>query len=92
MLFQQHKIKFQHLYNVDVNKTALLQGNELANDLVTNDLEALIENKFLKSTSIIAVERASKGKPFLWPTGLSELKVRKYGHAVICYGIPSQNG
>ena len=65
---------------------------ELANDLVTNDLEALIENKFLKSTSIIAVERASKGKPFLWPTGLSELKVRKYGHAVIYYGIPSQNG
>jgi hypothetical protein len=33
MLFQQHKIKFQHLYNVDVNKTALLQGEELANDL-----------------------------------------------------------
>jgi hypothetical protein len=33
MLFRQHKIKFQHLYNVDVNKTSLLQGDELAKKL-----------------------------------------------------------
>ena len=65
---------------------------EFANELVTADLELLLENKLLKSNSIIAVERDSKSKPFLWPRGITELKVRKYGHAVIYYGFPSQNG
>ena len=65
---------------------------EFANELVTVDLELLLENKLLKSNSIIAVERDSKSKPFLWPSGITELKVRKYGHAVIYYGFPSQNG
>ncbi len=65
---------------------------EFANNLVTIDLEALIQNNLLKPESIIAVERDSKSKAFNWPTGLTELKVRKYGHAVIYYGIPSQNG
>ena len=45
LLFQQHKIKFQHLYNVDVNKTALLQGDELANDLgVGRNIEIVHQN------------------------------------------------
>lgn len=65
---------------------------EFANELVTGDLELLLENKLLKSNSIIAVERDSKSKPFLWPSGITELKVRKYGHAVIYYGFPSRNG
>ncbi len=65
---------------------------ELGNDLVRTDLELLLENNLLKPNSIIAVERDSKSKPFSWPVGIIELKVRKYGHAVIYYGIPSQNG
>ena len=80
--------------NINIKYDAIFMDPpyEFANELVTVDLELLLENKLLKSNSIIAVERDSKSKPFLWPSGITELKVRKYGHAVIYYGFPSQNG
>jgi 16S rRNA (guanine966-N2)-methyltransferase len=53
-------------------------------------LLSLASNGFLKSSSIVAVERDSKTKPFSWPQGLAELKVRKYGAASIYYGEPRQ--
>jgi len=63
-------------------------------DLPNSDVEKILllltSNGFLKKSSIIAVERDSKSKPFSWPRGLAELKVRKYGAASIYYGEPRQ--
>jgi len=63
---------------------------DLPNSDVEKILLSLVSNGFLKSSSIIAVERDSKTKPFSWPQGLAELKVRKYGAASIYYGEPRQ--
>jgi len=63
---------------------------DLPNSDVEKILLSLSSNGFLKSSSIIAVERDSKTKPFSWPQGLAELKVRKYGAASIYYGEPKQ--
>lgn len=46
----------------------------------------------VKESSVIAVERDSKVKPFHWPASYIESKERTYGHAVIYYGSPAQNG
>lgn len=63
---------------------------DLPNSDVEKILLSLASNGFLKSSSIVAVERDSKTKPFSWPQGLAELKVRKYGAASIYYGEPRQ--
>jgi hypothetical protein len=45
ILFQEHKIKFQHLYNVDVNEDALMQGEELAKSLgIAHDIDIVHKN------------------------------------------------
>lgn len=45
ILFQEHKIKFQHLYNVDVNEDSLMQGEELAKSLgVAQDIDIVHKN------------------------------------------------
>lgn len=45
VLFQEHKIKFQHLYNVDTNKSVLVQGEELAKSLgVAQDIDIIHKN------------------------------------------------
>jgi hypothetical protein len=45
ILFQEHKIKFQHLYNVDVNEDSLMQGEELAKSLgVAQDIDVVHKN------------------------------------------------
>ena len=45
ILFQEHKIKFQHLYNVDVNEESLMQGEELAMNLgVAQDIDIVHKN------------------------------------------------
>jgi len=45
ILFQEHKIKFQHLYNVDVNEEVLDQGEELAKNLgIANNISTIHKN------------------------------------------------
>ena len=46
----------------------------------------------IKTSTIIAVERDAKTQPFDWPTEYQPTKERTYGHAVIYYGTPAQNG
>ena len=42
ILFQEHKIKFQHLYNVDTNEDVLMQGEELAKSFgVAQDIDII---------------------------------------------------
>lgn len=61
---------------------------ELPNNEIEKMLEALVRNNFLKKSSVIAIERDSKANPINWPTGLTEVKVRKYGAASIIYAEP----
>jgi 16S rRNA (guanine966-N2)-methyltransferase len=52
---------------------------------VTEALNLMVENGFLKKGSIVAMERDSKSKPINWPPKLIPLKERKYGAATIFY-------
>lgn len=52
---------------------------------VSKVLQGLVENSFLKSGSVVAIERDSKRPPINWPGGLRPLKERKYGAATIFY-------
>jgi 16S rRNA (guanine966-N2)-methyltransferase len=58
-----------------------------------NEIAALLEKAllrgFISSNCVIAVERDAKGDKFLWPTGLSAMRERNYGQAVIYYGTPA---
>lgn len=62
---------------------------ELANSAIEKDLADLLAGGFIKQASVIAIERDSKRAPFAWPSGLAQVKVRKYGHASIYYGAMS---
>lgn len=62
---------------------------DLPNNEIEKNLKALVRNDFLKSSSVIAIERDSKSKPLAWPEGLHEVKVRKYGAASIIYAEPT---
>ncbi|MEY3156168.1 MAG: hypothetical protein RJB59_608 [Actinomycetota bacterium] len=61
---------------------------ELPNNEIEKIMESLLRNGFLKTSSVIAIERDSKSKPINWPAGLHEVKVRKYGAATIFYAEP----
>ena len=52
---------------------------------VIKTLESLSKNGFVKSGSVIAIERDSRSKGIDWPDGYVALKVRKYGAATIYY-------
>ncbi len=59
---------------------------ELSNEDIFELLEAIRGHDLLQPHGIIAVERKSKGSPFLWPAGMAEFKVRSYGPGSIFYG------
>lgn len=61
---------------------------ELPNNEIEKNLTALVTGKFLKSSSVVALERDSKARPLKWPEGLVEVKLRKYGAATIHYAEP----
>jgi 16S rRNA (guanine966-N2)-methyltransferase len=61
---------------------------DLPNNEIEKALASLVKNNFLKRSSVIAIERDSKSKRLNWPTGLKELKERKYGAATIFYAEP----
>lgn len=61
---------------------------ELPNNEIEKNLAALVRNSFLKPSSVVAIERDSKARPIVWPKGLLEVKVRKYGAATIYYAEP----
>jgi 16S rRNA (guanine966-N2)-methyltransferase len=59
---------------------------ELSNTAIEEMLKTIVERGLLQPVGIIAIERKSKGRPFLWPGELKELKVRSYGQGSIYYG------
>jgi 16S rRNA (guanine966-N2)-methyltransferase len=61
---------------------------ELPNNEIEKNISALLSNNYLKPSSVVAIERDSKSRPLAWPTGLTEVKIRKYGAATIYYAEP----
>ena len=59
---------------------------EVSNSEVEKILRKIIMLNLLNKFGVVAIERDGKAKPFLWPDGLTELKVRSYGAGSIHYG------
>lgn len=59
---------------------------EFSNSEVEKFLKKIIANKYLNESGIIAVERESRSKEFIWPAPLQASKVRAYGQGSIYYG------
>lgn len=59
---------------------------ELPNSDITDLLLSIVRGNLLKHYGIIAIERETKSKPFEWPEGMEEIKVRSYGQGSIYYG------
>jgi len=59
---------------------------ESSNSEIEIILQRIVQYQFLQLRGVIAVERKSKSKPFLWPEMMEELKVRSYGQGSIFYG------
>ena len=58
---------------------------EIPNKEVEKNLSDLVNNCFVKKSTVIAIERDSKARPLEWPSALREVKMRKYGAATIYY-------
>jgi len=59
---------------------------ELSNGVIESLLETIKVKDLLQPLGIVAIERESKSKPFTWPEGFQEIKVRSYGQGSIYYG------
>ena len=64
---------------------------ELPNKEIEKLLRGILKNNYLNSDGVIAVERESKSKEFIWPSPLIGTKVRGYGQGSIYYGTNSAN-
>jgi 16S rRNA (guanine966-N2)-methyltransferase len=62
---------------------------DLPNNEIEKILTSLVKNGFLKDSAVVAIERDSKSKRLNLPSGLKELKERKYGAATIFYAEPT---
>lgn len=59
---------------------------DVENSEVEKILKKIITHNLLSKFGQVAIERDSKVKPFTWPIGFSELKIRSYGAGAIHYG------
>ena len=59
-------------------------------DMPNSDIEDLIDTimvrDLLQPRGMIAIERVSKGEPFIWPARMELEKIRSYGQGSIFYG------
>jgi 16S rRNA (guanine966-N2)-methyltransferase len=55
-------------------------------DEVIGVLETLAAGSWLAPEAVVVVERASRDRPFEWPTPFTGLRDRRYGEAVLRYG------
>jgi 16S rRNA (guanine966-N2)-methyltransferase len=58
----------------------------LPNAEVEAALAALVDHEWLSPGAMVVVERASRGAPPDWPTGLTAGRDRKYGETLLRYG------
>ncbi|MFC4533617.1 16S rRNA (guanine(966)-N(2))-methyltransferase RsmD [Sphaerisporangium dianthi] len=60
-------------------------------EAVREVLERLRDNGWLVPDALVAVERESRGKDLVWPSGFAEERVRRYGEASVWYGRAAGN-
>jgi len=63
---------------------------DVANTEIEKILKKILTLNLLNINGVIAIERDGKTKNFIWPQGLSEVKVRSYGAGSIHYGVISE--
>ncbi|GII62008.1 DNA methylase [Sphaerisporangium krabiense] len=63
----------------------------VADEVVLEVLERLRDNGWLARDALVAVERESRGKDLVWPSGYEEQRVRRYGEASVWYGRAAGN-
>jgi 16S rRNA (guanine966-N2)-methyltransferase len=89
--FKVHnKTVFEFLNHSDTNTYEIIYIDppyEVYNSEVEKILRKIIMLNLLNKFGVVAIERDGKAKPFLWPDGLTELKVRSYGAGSIHYGV-----
>jgi 16S rRNA (guanine966-N2)-methyltransferase len=59
---------------------------EVANSEIEKILKKILTLNLLNKHGVVAIERDAKAKPFSWPDGFSEDKIRSYGAGSIRYG------
>jgi 16S rRNA (guanine966-N2)-methyltransferase len=59
---------------------------DVENSEITELLQIIADRNLIQPRGIIAIERASKAKPFEWPEGMTCEKVRSYGQGSVFYG------
>jgi 16S rRNA (guanine966-N2)-methyltransferase len=55
-------------------------------DEVVGVLQRLSDGAWLAPGAVVVVERASRDRPFEWPTPFTGLRDRRYGEALLRYG------
>jgi 16S rRNA (guanine966-N2)-methyltransferase len=63
----------------------------VTDEAVREVLERLRDNGWLAEDALIAVERESRGKDLVWPSGFDQERVRRYGEASVWYGRAAGN-
>ncbi|GII87306.1 DNA methylase [Sphaerisporangium siamense] len=63
----------------------------VADEIVLEMLARLRDNGWLAEDALVAVERESRGKDLVWPSGFEEQRVRRYGEASVWYGRAAGN-
>ncbi|MEU9884893.1 16S rRNA (guanine(966)-N(2))-methyltransferase RsmD [Sphaerisporangium sp. NPDC051011] len=63
----------------------------VTDEAVQEVLERLRDNGWLAEDALVAVERESRGKDLIWPSGFEEERVRRYGEASVWYGRAAGN-
>ena len=59
---------------------------EVANSEIEKILKKILTLNLLNKHGVVAIERDAKAKPFTWPDGFTEEKIRSYGAGSIHYG------
>ena len=59
---------------------------ELASDVVSAVLAGLVEHHWLAPTGLVVVERSRRSPALHWPEAFGEVRVRRYGETVLCFG------
>ena len=59
---------------------------EVANSEIEKILKKILTLNLLNKHGVVAIERDAKAKPFSWPDGFTEDKIRSYGAGSIHYG------
>ena len=59
---------------------------DVPNDDLARVITDLERSGWLSADVLLVVERARRGEPWRWPDGFEQLREKRYGETVLCYG------